>query len=195
MAAPKRGPQRRQADLILTEQMYLAGHSQAAIAKAIGVSTAQISYDIEELRTRWRERTAMNLDAKKSEELARIDRLEMEYWDAWRRSQQDFKAQTVRKAEGKAKSAEVSQHTENRYGDPRFLEGVLRCIAKRCEILGINAAIKLDADITIADDWTNDPAVRLACGEEMVKRAKRELATRDGATTPSRAPRKKRSAA
>lgn len=173
MAAPKRTPQKREADLLIIERMYLARHTQAEIAKVIGVDRSMIARDLDELRGRWMQRTAMNLDAKKSEELASINRLEMEYWDAWRRSQQEFKAQTVRKAEGKAKSAEVSQHTENRYGDPRFLQGVAWCVAKRCELLGLNAPLKIEQSLASDEIWTDERLSRIAARALKVARAKK----------------------
>jgi hypothetical protein len=162
MARNTRTSAQRLKDLEIIEDMYLAGKSQYKIAEVIGVSRQQVGYDIEELRQRWIARTAMKIDQKKAEELAKIDRLEQEYWMAWQESRKEFKANTVRKAEGKAKTAEVSQHTENRYGDARFLQGIAWCISKRCEILGLNAPTEIKGAITAEHEWTDTQLKRLA---------------------------------
>lgn len=147
----------READLVRTADLYCRGYSMDRIAKEIGVSMQQISYDLKDIKERWKQRTTMDLDAKKSEELAKLDAIEMEAWDAFRRSQEEFTAQTVRASEGKAgaKTKEVSKHTESRYGDARFLETALRCVAKRSELLGLNAPVRSDVNLN-ADGIMND---------------------------------------
>jgi hypothetical protein len=184
MAAKKRTAAQREKDLTIISEMYLAAYRQDEIAKRIGVHRTQITYDLNEIRARWMKDAVRKIDERKGEELARLDRLEMEYWDAWRKSQEEFKSTIVKKAEGKSKSAEVSQHTENRYGDPRFLDGALKCIAKRCEILGVNAPVKINADLTVTDEWTEDPQVRLLVAEQMMKDAELELTKQRKNKTP-----------
>lgn len=159
MAQRKRTEIQREADLVRMAEMYCRGYSLTKIAEVIGVTKQQLSYDLKEIKERWKQRTTMDLDAKKSEELAKLDAIEMEAWEAFRRSQAEFTAQTVRAAEGKGKSGaktkEVSKHTESRYGDARFLETALRCVAKRCEMLGLNAPVRSDVNLN-PDGIMND---------------------------------------
>ena len=42
------------------------------------------------------------------------------------------------------KGQERSVMTEERTGDPRYLDGVMRCIERRCHLLGLDAPAKLD---------------------------------------------------
>ena len=95
MPAKKRTPFQREKDLEKTSELYLKGHSQYEIARVIGVSRTQITYDIADLQKRWLERSMMNIDERKAEELAKVDRLEAEYWKGWEDSRRPTKASTA----------------------------------------------------------------------------------------------------
>jgi hypothetical protein len=139
MAENKRTKVQRENDLVKISQLYLAGSTQAEIAAQLGVTQPQISYDLKELRKGWLESSLVNLDEAKAQELAKIDRLEREYWSVWERSQKDKKTETTGEAG-------TTVRTEEQSGDPRFLEGVRWCIHKRCEIFGIDAPRKIGID-------------------------------------------------
>ncbi len=117
-------------------EMYLRGMYQADIADKLGVNQATISRDLAELRKEWLERSINHIDQKKAIELAKLDRLEVTFWDAWERSLQD--AETVIVRDGPIGSTHEKKSV-GQSGNPAFLEGVLKCIDKRCEIIGINA--------------------------------------------------------
>lgn len=150
---PKREKIERERDLIDVAQLYLEGWTQQAIADYVSekyypgtdpLTQQQIGYDIKVLIKRWQKSQALNIDEAKSRELARIDKLEREYWQAWERSCED--AETVRQ-EGKPKTKDdkpdkVVHTRKGQVGDPRFLQGVQWCIMQRCKILGIEAPTK-----------------------------------------------------
>lgn len=161
MAANKRTPLKREADLVVTADLYQRGVPMTEIAKTVGVTWQQIQYDLADIRKRWLEKMIEKFDAKKAEELAKIDRLEREYWEAWDRSRQDRTSTTVKAGEGKEKRKEVSKTTEQHYGDPRFLYGIQWCISKRCEILGLNAPTKLKI-IDDEHEWTDGQIRKIA---------------------------------
>ena len=124
--------------------MYLQGITQAEIGQRLGVSQPQISYDLRVLRNRWLQSSIVNINEAKARELARVDHLEREYWEAWERSIGKHQTKTV-KARGtkeSAESAEQTVKTEDINGDPRYLSGVQWCINKRCEVLGLDAPTK-----------------------------------------------------
>jgi hypothetical protein len=115
------------------------------IAKDEGVSRTTISDDLAAIRKEWLNRAVAAFDQRRAEELARIDRLEAEAWDAWERSKRD--AQTIRasttkgRVDGQGKPlpdlVRTDETLEGQVGDPRFLERIGWCIQKRCEITGI----------------------------------------------------------
>jgi hypothetical protein len=95
----------------------------------------------------WVEASVQALDERKALELAKLDSLELEYWDAWKRSQKDAEVETTKysgAAEGAGK-IEKQKRVEAQVGDARFLAGVMSCIERRCQILGIDAPKKIDA--------------------------------------------------
>jgi hypothetical protein len=131
---------------------YLAGVYMADIAAELGVDTSTVSRDLAKLRAEWLKTSISNIDQKKADELARLDRLEMEYWDAWERSKQDAETTTLEKMgvmkdeAGMVLGTKVKQvkRIEGQTGNPAFLAGVLACIAKRCQILGLDEPRKMD---------------------------------------------------
>lgn len=123
----------RERDLNRVAELRFAGKTQQEIAETIGVSQAVISRDVKELRKRWQKETASTIEAMMAEELRNITRLQSEYWDSYKRS-----LRPRRSAEG-----EPAPDYDTDEGDPRFLQGVERCIAQRVKLLGIEPPQKV----------------------------------------------------
>jgi hypothetical protein len=69
-------------------EMYLRGQTQWQIAHQMGVNQAQISRDLKVIRREWLNSAVQDFDARKAQELAKIDAVEAEAWTAWKRSQE-----------------------------------------------------------------------------------------------------------
>ena len=116
--------------------MYVQGKTQAEIAAVIGVTRQMITQDMALVRTRWREAQVRDFDELRSEQLAKVDTVESEYWAEWERS----KAQATRKTSERRDGVDRASVTvEDQTGDPRYLQGVERCIERRCKLLGLDA--------------------------------------------------------
>ena len=128
--------------------MYLNGHTQAAIAKEIGISRQMVSKDLQTIRQRWKESAIKDFDALKEQELKKIDATEREAWECYRRSQRDRQRTVTERAgtgnpdDAKPGRAKAQVTKEQADGDPRFLKIILECIDKRCKILGLDAPDK-----------------------------------------------------
>ena len=86
-----------------------------------------------------------DFDEARAQELAKVDLLELEYWQAWQRSCQDAETETLRQRQTTdGKVNDFSKVTKGQAGDKRFLDGVQWCIERRCKILGIDAPSKTD---------------------------------------------------
>ena len=83
MAAPKRTAPQIEKDREVAMSLYLKGRPQHEIADQLGVSQAQVCYDLKKVREEWRKRTALDLDEAKLIELEKINLLEREHWSAW----------------------------------------------------------------------------------------------------------------
>jgi hypothetical protein len=121
---------------------YLRGRSMRDLAQELDVALGTISSDMKAIREDWKERASSNFNAHVDEALAKIDRLELEYWSAWDRSVGKV---TTERETLKGDDIEISTTTENKAGDPRFLDGVAWCIERRCRLLGTDAPKRIDA--------------------------------------------------
>jgi len=145
--------------------LYLKGKPQHAIAEDVGVNQSQVSRDLKVLEGQWRASALLDINDVKMRELARINQLEVEYWDAWEESKQNYQ-QVTNKASGSRTRVKYKEKTTKDmilFGDPRFLAGVQWCIQKRCEIFGLNAPQKFEG--RMVDEFENMSL------EELAKRA------------------------
>lgn len=142
----------------ITELLLKGICNRNEILQRLGMEHSQrgsIHRDIVAIKKEWRESAIRNFDESVSIELAKLDRLEREHWESWERSKSE--KQSTRSARrnrlgvngtsgGNDEFAEVKK--EHRDGNPAFLDGVMKCIAKRCELLGLDQPKKVDATIT-----------------------------------------------
>lgn len=137
--------------------MYLKGSTQAEIAKAIGVSRVQITQDLKEVRAWWKDRTAFDLDEFKAEQLAKLDNLERELWQAWDESKKPTISSTVSDTTAGANPGRTRSRKEiTSAGDPRFLAQIQDCIDQRCKILGLYAPTKLQGSFEHDHHFTDE---------------------------------------
>ena len=139
MARPKRTSDQAEHDYTRIARMYLQGQTQSAIAAELGLSQQQISYDLRIIRKRWLDSSLRDFDAAKAEELAKIDLIESELWEAWNASKGDKEITTHEEGDGpKGPFNKNAVKKEKSYGAIAYLNGVMECVKKRCELLGLN---------------------------------------------------------
>lgn len=143
--------------------LYLQGFPQYIIAEKVEVTQSQVSKDLKALSQIWQRTSLVNIDKIKAEDLAKIDQLERKYYEGWERS---IRVQTTRKKKKTASGGKVSRESakekKDLIGNPRFLDGVMKCISKREEILGYGAPQKksIEANLNI-ESLTDEQADRL----------------------------------
>jgi hypothetical protein len=166
--------------------MYLRGMPQRAIAKELGINTSTVTRNLRQVRKAWFERSIEAIGLRKADELAKLDQLELTYWDGWERSKKVKKVVTRQRvglpqglvdSDGTilnehldpedAKKEMVFIRTEIMVGDPAFLDGVMKCIDKRCKILGLDAPNRnVNLDLNALSDLQLE---RLAAGEDIIE--------------------------
>jgi len=164
MAATKREPFQREQDRTVIARLYLQGKTQAEIAIQIGVSRVQISYDLKAIQNEWREKRFRDIDQMKADQLAKIDEIEREAWNAWRRSQEDKVVSVAERVVDEAERSKTSLRKEGQAGDPRFLERVSWCVEQRLKIFGFYAPTKLA--LSDLDDLIEKELSRLSVQNE-----------------------------
>lgn len=144
---------RREKYKVQAIELYLKGHTQQKVRDIMEEETGHnfglhtIHRFIQEAQKDWRANKEEMLTAHKEIELEKINRIESEFWGAWERSKANAKSTSETKTKGKpgtesatpGKLATTSKKTEERNsnGDPRFMEGALRCVEMRNKLLGI----------------------------------------------------------
>jgi BMFP domain-containing protein YqiC len=120
----------------LVAERYLRGQLQHQIAQAFEVTQQQISLDLAAIRREWRKQFAGAYDAIKNRELAKLDMMEREYLDAWERSKKEHQTTRTKRRTGKQACEEAELKKEHRDGDPRYMDGALRCVELRLRVIG-----------------------------------------------------------
>ncbi len=150
---PARSPSQEAADRRNIARLYLKGRLQSEIAEELGVSQPTVSRDIKALIEEWKIERVYDINEAKARELAKIDNLELEYWEAWERSKQNAEVKTKKATrlgrtltEKEIKDGiqpldrqEIQERSEGQVGERAFLAGVEWCISMRCKILGVEA--------------------------------------------------------
>jgi hypothetical protein len=154
----KRQPDEVERDRELIAKLYIQGKKQSAIAEIISaqykfsVTQQQISLDLGVIRKRWLESSVRDFDAAKSEQLAKIDHMESEAWDAWEKSKGKHRQVTTKKGiNGKGEIDETTVKVEDLIGNPAYMNIIDRCIERRCRLLGLDAELRYtDVNLAIA---------------------------------------------
>ena len=143
MAAPKRTKIQIEEQRTRVAAWYIQGLTQREIGRRLDLSVQQISYDLKVIRRRWNMDTAINLDAARMKELAKLEELEKVYWEGWRKSLEAAKSTVTEQTVGGDASGQPRTLARvlsvERDGNPAFLAGVESCIAARRKMLGLDA--------------------------------------------------------
>lgn len=166
-----RTEEERERDLPVIANLYargwnmhqIAGFMQEKLYPERGtVTIRQVSKDIEQIRQDWMHSALIDFNEARGIEIAKLNTLETAYWQAWEesRSPAEVELQTETDDEVPLRSGEVapvkrkhhSKQTVTREGNFLYLQGVERCVDKRCKILGLYEPEKF------ALDWRNAAA-------------------------------------
>ncbi len=204
--AKKRNKAEIELDKLVIAKLYLEQKTQIQIADWIkknrpyNLSLSVISGILKALFQEWRTMAVSKIDELKARDLAKLLDVERTASEAWERSLQISEKTThehdeiparitkkLKKFKPAQKILKVSTTKENRDGDPRFLEIILKCIAQRSEILGykpnrkideggedapINLSVEINNALSIAYGNGNQPASQPAAdksGSTMVE--------------------------
>jgi len=121
-------------------ELCLKGCTQSTIAEKLGVMQATISKDIEGIRKAWHESQIRDFDAARTLQVERLRQVSREAWAGYERSQQPAQMATVNGDNGSGKAKRTVRH---QYGDPRFLDIVLKSIEAEDQLMGLNAPTKI----------------------------------------------------
>jgi hypothetical protein len=204
---PNRGKNRKNDQYAMLDRrrqvaaLYLQGRGQCEIARRLGVCQATVCHDLAAVREEWLASALRDFDARKAEELAKLDRLEREAWAAWRRSRRDAQTRQVEtatalrgpKAKGRAAAKGparlvpvrrvTGETARGQAGDPRFLAQVGWCVETRLKVMGVLREVKNVNQVAAGVvDWRELAKMAGVAGfvNETVPAVDGEAAARDG---------------
>src|SRR6185312_3650090 len=117
-------------------ELILKSHSQAEIARQLGVTQATVSNDIKKIREMWKDSTIRNFELCASMVLQRLDLIQREAWEAWERSKKPAQSAVIL---GEGVSQPTRKTLRNQNGDPRYFMIILRCEEARRALLALDA--------------------------------------------------------
>jgi len=150
----KRTEGEKEIDKEFVLDLYLKGFSFTSITDSLNgsreynITRTQVTKDIKKEVELWKNERLDNISESVQLEIQKVNVLEMEYWKAWIQSQKVQKVSTTsaknrvdkdKKVQGNTELMKT-ERTESPVGDVRFLQGVERCIQKRCELAGLDKA-------------------------------------------------------
>lgn len=137
----KRNKTTRELNRVQAIRLYCEGFTQYDIAQELGITQQQVSADIAVVRRRWAKASLEHMDRIKSMLLAKIDDVEHKATLGWEKSLGDKTTRIHETVESEHGSVKRGKRIENRDGNPKFLDIMLKCIAQRANILGIHEAL------------------------------------------------------
>jgi len=147
MAAPRK-PFKREADRAIVARMYLERRTIEEIARHLGINRLTVMADLKIIQQRWMEDANRAISERKSEELARIDRLELAAWDGYYRSIKVREQTKTVLEEGEGRSRRKAEsRKEELVGDTRWLSIVQWCVDARAKIIGFYAPAKSEGRV------------------------------------------------
>lgn len=162
----KRTTEQRETDFVFCSDLFLRGHTYREISSRLNehnaksgrayTITAQAIYkDMQKLLIEWKKERMTNIDDYVTQELRKLDKMEVELWNAWeesktgkRREKNRTSAKPRKVLTEEEKTADYYGYdetaTESSAGNPRFLDLLLNVQQRRAKLLGYDAPVKMD---------------------------------------------------
>lgn len=148
-------------------EYYLKGMSTAQIASKINLSRWVVTTDLQFIRNEWKAARVGFIDQAVLEQLEKIDQLEREAWEAWERSRLPTKSTTI--TEGDDGNTVTKIERRESAGDPRFLALVDKQVEQRRKLLGLDAPVKTESNVTATVTHYQPPKTREELAAEVQK--------------------------
>ena len=161
----KRSEEQRIYDVRFCADLFLRGYSYREIADALNrdlsargvgytISFQMVYYDLQQCLIEWKRERLETIDEYVTQELRKLDKMEVELWEAWERSKTGKLREKNRQNAKPRRVLEDGDNpeyygyeettTETSAGNPRFLDLLLNVQQRRAKMLGFDAPIKVE---------------------------------------------------
>ena len=148
MSATKRTGPQKDADRLLVAKWLVEGVAYRDMADRLAeqreyrIAHVQLWHDAKVILEEWREQRVAQMSQYAALQLTKLDAVENEAWEAWRRSI----GQHVVTTETTGQHPSTSEKIEELNGDPRYLMVIEKCIEQRTRLLGLEGTDLLTGD-------------------------------------------------
>lgn len=153
----KRTREQIEFDRAFCADLFLRGYPYREIAKRLNddlakrkmdyrLTESMVYYDIQQLLISWKRDQLESIDQYVTAELQKLDKMEVEAWNAWELSKQKKTKNKTKKAGNGLMGRQImtEEATETTSGNPRYLDLLLNVQHRRAKMLGFDAPIKID---------------------------------------------------
>lgn len=161
----KRSEEQRIYDIRFCADLFLRGYSYRDIADALNrdlsargmgytITFQMVYYDLQQCLIEWKRERLDTIDEYVTQELRKLNKMEVELWEAWERSKTGKLREKNRQNAKPRKVLEDGDNpeyygyeettTETSAGNPRFLDLLLNVQQRRAKMLGFDAPIKVE---------------------------------------------------
>lgn len=157
--AGKRTVEQHEADKRFCADLFVKGYAYRVIADRLNeynhengleysVTYKTVFMDIQQVLAEWKKERFKDIDNYMQLELKKLDKMEIELWDAWEKSKSAKRKTKI--IGGRISDNSISGGTldsrqiEDNNGDPRYLDLLLKIQERRAKLLGYNAPVKVD---------------------------------------------------
>lgn len=143
-------------DRAFCAELFLRGYPYREIAKRLNddlakrkmeyrLTESMVYYDIQQLLIAWKRDQLESIDQYVTAELQKLDKMEVEAWNAWELSKQTKTKKKTKKAGNGLMGRQImtEKATETASGNPRYLDLLLNIQHRRAKMLGFDAPIKI----------------------------------------------------
>ncbi len=125
-----------------------------AIGQQLGISQQAVSKVLRLMTKKYAERHMEDIDRIKAEQVAELEHVAYEAYQAWDRSKEASKM--VRKKSLLSGASEQVLESRDNDGDPRYLQIAMKAKEDIRKIVGADAPLKVDARYSGLDDLSDD---------------------------------------
>lgn len=155
----KRTEEQREYDILFCSKLFLRGYPYREIVAELNkdlakrgasytISLSMVYYDLKQCLIEWKRERLETIDDYITQELQKLDAIEVQAWEAWEASKEGKRRNKERINKGSNKSENFMDYEENATetsaGNPRFLDVLLNVQQRRAKMLGFDAPVKIE---------------------------------------------------